>query len=527
MCPDNDSRQVIVQLEELAQRITALRLSEDERRKYQDELLECQVLSEGLFEYAPDAIVVIDAQGGITRLNKRAERLFGYTRSELTGKHYTDLVPERYREEYAGRMQAYMVEPSIQDLGGALELYAIKKDGAEFPIALALGPLETVSETLFLCIVRDVSERKMLESTCAESEERYRSLVELSPDAIAIHRDGKVLFCNAAGARLLRLPSAEALIGMNIADIVHPDYHHVMARRIEEVRAGQVVPFVEEKFVRADGSLLDVEVISTGFTYHGHPAVQSIVRDITARKAAEQRLTRTMQELAGSNQELEQFAYAASHDLQEPLRMITSFTQLLEKRYKDKLGSDADEFIGYIVDGASRMQAMISDLLDYSRVGTRGRPFRPTDCERVLEQALANLKMAIDESGAVVTHDPLPVLTADETQLVQLLQNLIGNAVKFRSREPPRVHVSAREEQDEWLLTVRDNGIGIEPQFHEQIFHIFQRLHSGQKYPGTGIGLAIAKRIVERHGGRIWVESEPGKGSTFRFTISKARRGGK
>ena len=239
------------------------------------------------------------------------------------------------------------------------------------------------------------------------------------------------------------------------------------------------------------------------------------------RKRAEEALQRTMAELERSNAELEQFAYIISHDLQEPLRMVASYTQLLEKRYKGSLDADADDFIAYAVDGAKRMQNLIQGLLSYSRVGTRGKPFEPTECESVFEQALANLKLTIDESGAGVTHDPLPRVMADETQLIQLFQNLLANAIKFRVEEQPRIHVSAKEDSNERLFSVSDNGIGINPEYFDRIFVIFQRLHGREEYPGTGIGLSVCKRIVERHGGRIWVESQPGEGSTFHFAIPK------
>jgi light-regulated signal transduction histidine kinase (bacteriophytochrome) len=231
-------------------------------------------------------------------------------------------------------------------------------------------------------------------------------------------------------------------------------------------------------------------------------------------------LKRQTAELQRSNQELQQFAYVASHDLQEPLRMVTSYIQLLAKRYQGKLDATAEEFINYTVEGATRMQELITDLLDYSRVHTQGQPFVMTNCEEILTRILLLMRVKIEETRAVVTHDPLPTVLADASQLGQVLQNLLSNALKFHGRgEPPCVHISAQLEGPYWVFKVQDSGIGIAPQFAERIFAVFQRLHTRREFSGTGIGLAICKRIVERHGGRIWVESEPGKGSTFSFTL--------
>ena len=253
--------------------------------------------------------------------------------------------------------------------------------------------------------------------------------------------------------------------------------------------------------------------------------------NVTELKLAELALARRAEDLARSNSDLEQFAYVASHDLQEPLRMVVSYLQLLERRYRGRLDADADAFIGYAVDGARRMQTLINDLLAYSRLDRRGGEPTPTDLGAVVDRAVANLGAAIEESGARVTRDRLPAVIGDASQLVLLFQNLLGNAIKFRGRDRPTVHVSAERRDggvtadratDEWVVSVRDNGIGIGPEYADRIFVIFQRLHGRDAYDGTGIGLAICKKIVERHGGRIWVESEPGRGATFKLTLPAA-----
>lgn len=237
------------------------------------------------------------------------------------------------------------------------------------------------------------------------------------------------------------------------------------------------------------------------------------------RRLAEERLKQMMEELDRSNKELEQFAYVTSHDLREPLRMMTSFAQALEKRYKDKLDQAAGEYIQFIVDGAARMQTLIDDILTYSRVTTRTLPFEPVKMEEILRTVLVNLTIAAEEAKAKITHDPLPVINADSSQMGQVMQNLIANAIKFFEEGSPVIHISAKQEDGEWLFSVKDNGIGIDPELFDRMFDLFKRLNPQDKYPGTGVGLAVTKKIVQRHGGRIWVESQPGEGATFYFTI--------
>jgi|SRR5579884_746031 len=376
------------------------------------------------------------------------------------------------------------------------------------------------------------------------AEARYRTLVEQLPVVTFLAAlDGGV-------NELYVSPQIESLLGFSqkewLEDPIlwytqlHPEdrerWHIEFARTCatgERFRS-------EYRFLARDGRVIwvhgEAQLVRDEA---GQPLfLQGMAYDITERKRAEETLRavntelerrvheRTAQleeanaELTRSNAELEQFAYVASHDLQEPLRMVSSFTQLLAKRYQGKLGDDADDFIGYVVEGAGRMQQLINDLLTYSRVGRTGKGFAPTDCSAVLADVRANLRKTIEETGAEVVIDSLPTVWAEQSQLLQLFQNLIGNSIKFHKKdEPPCVHVGASRQGDEWLFWVRDNGIGIEPQYSERIFFVFQRLHNRKEYPGTGIGLAVCKKVVERHGGRIWVESELGKGSTFYFTF--------
>jgi PAS domain S-box-containing protein len=352
---------------------------------------------------------------------------------------------------------------------------------------------------------------------------RLAVVVRDSNDAIMVQDfKGRILAWNRGAVRMYGYTEKEAL-GINILDLVPEDSREEYRRMLAGLARGEPIISFETRRLTKDGRVLDAWLIVTPLPDE-EGSIQTFStteRDITERRRAEEALRRAVADLKRSNEELQQFAYVASHDLQEPLRAVASFTQLLSERYKGKLDKDADEFIAFAVGGANRMQTLINDLLSYSRLETRGKPPEPTDSHDALGQALANLGTAIRESVALVTNDELPKVLADEGQLVQLFQNLVGNAIKFHGKEPPRVHVSAALQGREWLFSVRDNGIGIAQEYQERIFSIFQRLHSREEYPGTGIGLALCKRIVERHGGTIRVESEPGSGSTFFFTLPK------
>jgi len=272
--------------------------------------------------------------------------------------------------------------------------------------------------------------------------------------------------------------------------------------------------------LRKDGSEFPAEIALSPLETADGVLVTAAIRDISVRKKSEEQLVKTVAELKRSNEELQQFAYVASHDLQEPLRMVSSYTQLLSKRYSGQLDSDADEFIAFAVDGCNRMQGLIQDLLAYSRAGEGGKALLEVSGEEAMQAALTNLRVSIEQSGAIVTHGPLPDITTNAMQLTQVFQNLVGNAVKYRGAAVPRIHIGAEQSGDEeWIFSVRDNGLGIDPRYFEKIFVLFQRLHGRNEFAGTGIGLAICKKIVDRLGGRIWVESQTGKGSTFYFAL--------
>lgn len=352
---------------------------------------------------------------------------------------------------------------------------------------------------------------------------RLERMYSLSSDFICVAGfDGYFKDVNPAAENMLGY-SRQELLSIPYADHIHPEDRDPTLAALGILADGGGVSGFENRYRRKDGSWR--WLLWNASADLRENVIYAMAHDVTDRKAADAALKASLSDLERSNRELEQFAYVASHDLQEPLRMVSSYTQLLARRYSDRLDQDAHEFIGYAVDGANRMQRLIQDLLAYSRVATRGLPFQAVDLHQVLGEAIANLHAAIDESRALVSTGDLPIVHGDRTQLVQLLQNLIGNSLKFRrEEEPPRVHVSARRQGEEWILTVKDNGIGIDPQHFRRLFVVFQRLHGSREYPGTGIGLALCQRIVTRHGGRIWVESTPGVGSEFFFSLPAGSR---
>jgi PAS domain S-box-containing protein len=353
-------------------------------------------LFRNLFDVAPDPILIIDRGGTIVRANKETERCFGYAPDELLGQKVEVLVPTRYRGNHVKYREEYSRAPILRPMGTGRELFALRKDGSEFPVEISLSPMKAGDEPLVIGIIRDITDRKQVER--------------------------------------------------------------------------------ELKYINS--------------------------------------------ELGRSNKELEEFAYIASHDLQEPLRSVAGACQLLKRRYSDKLDASAQEFIDFAVNGAKRMEELINDLLAYSRVSTKAKEPASTDLNKVMAEVLDNLKSAVDETKSVITVQKLPTIPVDQWQILQLFQNLIANSLKFRGNEAPKIEIGATEEGDKWHFTVKDNGIGIDPKYFDRIFVVFKRLHTRTEYPGTGIGLASCKKIVERHGGTIWAESTLGLGTTFHFTLA-------
>jgi len=478
----------------------------------------------GLLEAAPDAMVVVNPRGDIVLLNVQAEKQFGYRRDELVGQKVKNIIPEGFAERLVADGLRSAEDALAQQIGTGIELIARRKNGTEFPIEIMLSPLDSAEGILVTAAIRDISVRKEAEKHLARMEGRYRGLLEAAPDAmVVVNQAGDIVLLNVQAEKQFGYHRDE-LVGQRMKNIIPAGFAERLIadalRSAEDALAQQIGTGIELTARRKDGSEFPIEIMLSPLESAEGILVTAAIRDITTRKVAEAHLLYKVEELNRSNEELGQFAYIASHDLQEPLRMVASYTQLLARRYKGRLDSDADEFITFAVDGANRMQRLIQDLLAYSRVGTKGKELLETSSEDALERSLLNLRGAIADSGALVTHDSLPSVLADEMQLVQLFQNLVGNAIKYQKAGTPKIHISASKNGGaKWTFSVRDNGLGIDPQYFERIFVMFQRLHKREEFAGTGIGLAICKKIVERHGGTISVESQPGQGSNFLFAL--------
>lgn len=464
---------------------------------------------QAVVEAAPTAMIIVSVTGQIILVNKKAEALFGYRRDELLGTGVNRLVPVRWQAEHGQHLAGYFASPEARAMGAERELFGLRRDGTEVPIEIGLNPIETARGRFTVASVIDITERK-------RAEQQLRLVVDAVPNAmVLVDGSGRMTFVNR---------NAEALFGYSREELMGQPLEMLVPERMRMQHPGHVRDFFSSPQARPmgagrdlygqrkDGTEVMIEIgLNPIETAEGLCTLASII-DVTERRKQQDELKR-------SNEELEQFAYIASHDLQEPLRMVASYTELLAQRYQGKLDAKADKYIYYAVDGARRMQRLVADLLLYSRVGSQGKAPIVVSSQEVLRRVLVVLDSDVQATGATIDYHDLPLVKADDVQLSQLFQNLIGNAIKFRSDKPPHISVTAELRDGRWLFAVRDNGIGMDMQYAERIFQMFQRLHERSKYEGSGIGLAVAKRIVERHGGRIWVESQIGEGTTFFFTF--------
>jgi PAS domain S-box-containing protein len=505
-----DLRRMNESLEQrIAGRTAELTQANDALKRQSDQLKEQATL----LDLVRDGILVRDLYGTIVYWSAGAADMYGWTPKEALAKSWHKLVQADYGRPLSD------IEKEVQSKGyWEGEGSHTTKAG----VRLAVESRWTLTRNDrgvpqgFLEVNRDITARKRADASLRDSEVRFRAVAETAIEGIiSTDEHGTVSYWN---------PGAERLFGWSAQEAVGQPVSIALVEPLLSMQRGSgaaVGTTFESEGRRRAGGTFPVELsLSAWSNTEGEKFFTAIARDITQRKDAERALEAKADELSRSNQELEQFAYVASHDLQEPLRMVSNYTQLLARRYKDKLDADANDFIDFAVDGAKRMQDLIHDLLQYARVGTRGKGFKPAPLGDVVSEALANLSSAVEESRAEVHVGTLPTLPCDGVQLAQVLQNLIGNAIKFhRPGQTPVVRISAAQADHTWTICVADNGIGIEPKYFDRIFQMFQRLHGRGDYPGTGIGLALCRKIVERHGGRIRVDSTPGQGTTFSFTM--------
>jgi len=482
-----------------------------DRKRVEEELRESQEKYSSLYETSPVGIYRTRIDGSkILEINNRVCEMLGFTKEEFLRQ------PSAIRWADPNRRNEILKILKEHGIATNFDADILKKDDSKISCLLSMKIFK--EEGHIEGFIVDITDRKHAEDAVRQSRKELDSLFEASPEMICfIGFDGYFKRLNPAWVKTLGYPM-DKLLSIPFIEFVHPDDREDTNAEAAKLAEGQRTIRFDNRYRCNDGSYrwLSWSVIPDT----KEKLLYAVARDITEQKQADELLKITLENLERSNKELEQFAYVASHELQEPLRMVASYTQLLERRYKDKLDQDANDFIQFAVDGANRMQKLINDLLEYSRIASRGKDFTKIDISQVLGQAISNLHQLITDNTALVTNEDLPALNMDESQIIRVFQNLIENAVKFKKKsELPKIHISCKKKENFYEFAVRDNGIGIDMQFHDRIFTIFQRLHSKEDYPGTGIGLSICKRIIERHGGKIWFDSKVNEGTTFYFTI--------
>ncbi len=486
-----------------------------------------------------NGVIATDVEGRIELMNPMAEKLTGWTQAQALGKPFEDIVSiisEHNSELMTNPIRSVLRDATSIDVSTPSTLMG--KDDVPVPIGYNAAPIKDQYGSMVgaVMVFRDMSDRQKAEQErnkltylLAAQQKRLEIILANVPgivwESVIVPGSNtqRMEFVNSYAEKMLGYPREDWLTIPDFGrTITYPDDIETSQKEALEIfQQGNMSAAIQFRCIAKDGRIVPIEAHYTILTDETGKAIGTcgLMMDISQRKADEDALKQSSLDLRRSNEQLEQFAYVASHDLQEPLRMITSYLQLLERRYKNQLDQDASEFIAYAVDGATRMKALINDLLAYSRVKTGEQNFAQFDSQKALDQAITNLQMQIKETGAEITSESLPSIVGNEAQFVQLFQNLLSNSIKFHSEDIPQIKISAELSNNIWKFSIRDNGIGIEPQYVDRIFIIFQRLHTKDRYPGTGIGLAICKKVVEHHGGRIWAESTPGAGTTFCFTI--------
>jgi PAS domain S-box-containing protein len=494
----------------------------DERKKMQEIVQENEDRFRAIFQNSTMGIVLTEFDGTILEINQTLAERLGYETDELRGESLLSIISD---EDKSGALSGaqLLISGVIETSFGERRL--IKKSLEQTWSKMTCSVITTSEgRKLVLAILENIDSQKSNERALIQSEEKFRAVYESSPMGILISKSpGFIYDINPAFAEMMGY-SEEELIGKSLLEITHPADTEASAKWLEQIYSGKIDSYVaEKKYIKKDGTAFWAKaVVSVMSQYNDEVITVAIIENIEKKKNTEDALEQKNKELTQINQELEHFAYVASHDLQEPLRTITSFIQILERRYTNKLDEDAIQFMGFVVDGAKRMQTLIHDLLEYSRINRFNTGYEKIDLNEIFNTVSRVLKDKIESNDALVIAENLPYVYGNRIQLTQVFQNLIDNAIKFKAKKrKPEIIISVNDLKDKWELTFKDNGIGISQEYFQRIFVIFQRLHTLEEYTGTGIGLAICKKIIERHGGEIWVDSSPGKGTEFHLTISK------
>lgn len=492
-----------------------------EQHKHQELLQQKEARLKSIFQNTTFGILLIDYNGKIVEANDTLIHRLGYVENKFNDLHLSDILVEDENGDSAAYLNSIMNDAYDNVFS---ERRFKKADGKSAWSQVSCSKIILPGdEKLILAIIEDIDSIKRNKKALIESEEKFRTVFESSPMGILITKlTGDIVEVNPAIVEMFGFEKPE-LIGKNILSFSFTGEQQKNKRFINKIRQPDLDEFsIEKRYVKKDGKTFWAKtIVSKMTTLEGEKMGIVIIENIEKKKKTEQTLEQKNKELTQINQELENFAYVASHDLQEPLRTITSFIQILEKKYSNKLDKNGIQFMGFVVEGAKRMQTLIHDLLEYSRINRFNNAYEKVDLNDVFTTVNRVLKEKIEINDALVMSENLPAIYGSKLQLTQMFQNLIDNAIKFRGKKKPEILISVKNLNDKWEIIFKDNGIGISQEYFQRIFVIFQRLHTLEEYGGTGIGLAICKKIVERHGGDIWVESNPGKGSTFHLTLAK------